>query len=170
MFRHGKITAEDADKIIQFYQVVTLLLLYHVLFEEFNLCVVPIGVLGVVSAVGVDDEVFGRLDKVVSRKVGVRRAYRILQSHSHKYRAFNVASMVFDVEVGERSVKGGVVKPKFLLLAKYWVGRPVYNLEVVGVVAEEWNPRSCSTNSLVERACCHGECATLATAFGEGVA
>lgn len=67
--------------------------------EEGDVGVVPFGAWDGVAHVGVDYELFGRLDEVVACKVGVRGTGGVLQTNGHEHGHINHHGEVFDVEI-----------------------------------------------------------------------
>ena len=78
-----------------------------------------------------------RIYHIVSGKIRMRRADRILKAYGHEYRAFYPVRKVLDIKIAESAVKVIFTDSLFLRRSKNRVGRPVHKREIVPIVIQE---------------------------------
>ena len=91
----------------------------------------------IMSGERIADPTLWSRDHIVAGEVGMRRADRILEAESHEHRTLDAVSEILYVEIAECLVEIFVRYAFFCSSFKNRLSRPVDNLEVVLVIAEE---------------------------------
>ena len=94
---------------------------------------------------------FFRIYHIVTGKIRMRRADRVLKAYCHEHRACYPVRKVLDIKIAESAVKVVFTDSLFPCRRKNRVGRPVHKREIVPVVIKERDRRGDGLDSSVKR-------------------